>query len=36
MLRLHVLEGKPVSEICEMEGIHPILFSESPWNSEIT
>ena len=26
LLRLHLLEGKPVSEICEAEGIHPTLF----------
>jgi hypothetical protein len=26
ILRLHLLEGKPVSEICEAEGIHPTLF----------
>ena len=26
ILRLHLLEGKPVSEICEKEGIHPTLF----------
>ena len=26
LLRLHLLEGKPVSEICEKEGIHPTLF----------
>jgi transposase len=26
ILRLHLLEGKPVSEICEQAGIHPTLF----------
>ena len=26
ILRLHLLEGKVVSEICEREGIHPTLF----------
>ena len=26
ILRLHLLEAKPVSEICEAEGIHPTLF----------
>ncbi len=26
LLRLHLVEGKPVSEICEKEGIHPTLF----------
>ncbi len=26
ILRLHLLEGKPISEICEEEGIHPTLF----------
>lgn len=26
ILRLHLLEGRPVSEICEQEGIHPTLF----------
>jgi len=26
ILRLHLLEGKAVSEICEREGIHPTLF----------
>jgi transposase-like protein len=26
ILRLHLLEGKAVSEICEAEGIHPTLF----------
>ncbi len=26
ILRLSLLEGKPVSEICESEGIHPTLF----------
>ena len=26
ILRLHLLEGKPVSELCEAEGIHPTLF----------
>jgi transposase-like protein len=26
LLRLHLLEGKSVSEICEAEGIHPTLF----------
>jgi transposase-like protein len=26
LLRLHLLEGKAVSEICEAEGIHPTLF----------
>jgi len=26
ILRLHLLEGKPISEICEAEGIHPTLF----------
>jgi transposase len=26
ILRLHLLEGKAISEICESEGIHPTLF----------
>ena len=26
LLRLHLLEGKPVSTICEEAGIHPTLF----------
>ena len=26
ILRLHLLEGKPISELCESEGIHPTLF----------
>ena len=26
ILRLHLLEGKAVSEICEQAGIHPTLF----------
>lgn len=26
ILRLHLLEGKPISEICESEGIHPTQF----------
>lgn len=26
ILRLHLLEGKPISEVCESEGIHPTLF----------
>ncbi len=26
LLRLHLLENKPVSEICEKAGIHPTLF----------
>ena len=26
LLRLHLLENKPISEICEAEGIHPTLF----------
>jgi transposase len=26
ILRLHLLEGKPISEICETEGIHPTQF----------
>jgi transposase len=26
ILRLHLLEGKPVSELCEKEGLHPTLF----------
>src|SRR4051812_42946782 len=26
LLRLHLLEGKPVSEICERAGVHPTLF----------
>ena len=26
ILRLHLLEGKAISEICEIEGIHPTLF----------
>jgi transposase len=26
ILRLHLLEGKPISDICEAEGIHPTLF----------
>ena len=26
ILRLHLLEGKPISEICEAEGIHPTQF----------
>jgi transposase-like protein len=26
ILRLHLLEGKPISELCEQHGIHPTLF----------
>ena len=26
ILRLHLLEAKPISELCEAEGIHPTLF----------
>ena len=26
ILRLHLLESQPVSEICEKEGLHPTLF----------
>ncbi len=26
ILRLHLLEGKPVSEVCEQHKIHPTLF----------
>jgi transposase len=26
ILRLHLLEGKPISEICDSEGIHPTQF----------
>lgn len=26
ILRLHLLEGKPISEVCDNEGIHPTLF----------
>lgn len=26
ILRLHLLEGQTISEICEKEGIHPTLF----------
>ena len=26
ILRLHLLEHKPISELCEAEGIHPTLF----------
>lgn len=26
ILRLHLLEGKPISALCETEGIHPTLF----------
>ena len=26
ILRMHLLEEKPISEICEGEGIHPTLF----------
>lgn len=26
ILRLHLLEGKPISEVCENEGIHPTMF----------
>lgn len=26
ILRLHLLEGRPISELCEAEGIHPTLF----------
>jgi transposase-like protein len=26
ILRLHLLEGKPISEVCEEHGIHPTLF----------
>jgi transposase len=25
LLRLHLVEGKPISEICDAEGIHPTL-----------
>lgn len=34
ILRLHLLEGKPISAVCEEHGIHPTLFyqwcSQSP------
>jgi transposase len=26
ILRLHLLEGRPISEICDSEGIHPTQF----------
>lgn len=26
ILRLHLLEGKPISELCDSEGIHPTQF----------
>jgi transposase len=26
LLRVHLLEGKPISEICDSEGIHPTQF----------
>jgi transposase len=26
LIRLHLLEGKPISEICEAENVHPTLF----------
>ena len=26
ILRLHLLEGMPISEVCEKEGIHPTMF----------
>ncbi len=26
ILRMHLLEGKPISDVCEAEGIHPTLF----------
>ena len=26
ILRLHLLEHRPISEVCESEGIHPTLF----------
>lgn len=26
ILRLHLLEGRPISELCEEHGIHPTLF----------
>jgi transposase len=26
ILRLHLLEGHPISELCEEHGIHPTLF----------
>jgi transposase len=32
ILRLHLLEHKPVSEVCEEQGIHPTLFYK--WQKE--
>ena len=32
ILRLHLLEHKPVSELCEEHGIHPTLFYK--WQKE--
>ena len=26
ILRLHLIENKPISEVCESEGIHPTMF----------
>jgi transposase-like protein len=31
ILRLHLLEGKPISEICDTEGIHPTQFYLLDW-----
>jgi transposase len=32
ILRLHLLEDKPISELCEEQGIHPTLFYK--WQKE--
>jgi transposase len=32
ILRLHLLEDKPISEVCEEQGIHPTLFYK--WQKE--
>jgi transposase len=32
ILRLHLLEGKPVSDLCDQHGIHPTLFYR--WQKE--
>jgi transposase-like protein len=32
ILRLHLLEHKPISEVCEEQGIHPTLFYK--WQKE--
>ena len=33
IVRLHLLEGKPVSDLCEEHGIHPTLFYQ--WQKQL-